>query len=42
MSVQVEAERADAGAIAASVQAVVKLRGAVEVLAPEHCPTTAR
>ena len=38
MTVQVEAERADAGAIAASVQAVMKLRGAVEVLAPGSLP----
>ena len=34
MTVQVEAERADAGAIAASVQAIMKLRGEVEVVAP--------
>ena len=38
MTVQVEAERADAGAIAASVQAVLKLRGAVEVVAPGSLP----
>jgi phenylacetate-CoA ligase len=38
MTVQVEAERADTGAIAASVQAVLKLKGEVEVVAPGSLP----
>jgi phenylacetate-CoA ligase len=38
MTVQVEAERADVEAIAASVQAVLKLRGIVEVVAPGSLP----
>ncbi len=38
MSVLVEAESADAGAITASVQAVLKLRGAVEIVAPGTLP----
>jgi phenylacetate-CoA ligase len=38
MRVLVEAERADARAVAASVQAVLKLRGTVEVVAPGSLP----
>ena len=38
MTVQVEGEGADANAIAASVQAVLKLKGAVEVVAPGALP----
>ena len=38
MTVQVEAERADAAAVAASVQAVMKLKSAVEVVAPGSLP----
>jgi phenylacetate-CoA ligase len=38
MVVQVEAEAADADAIAASVQATLKLRGTVEIVAPGSLP----
>ncbi len=38
MTVQVEANSADADAIAASVHAVLKLRGKVEVVAPDSLP----
>jgi phenylacetate-CoA ligase len=38
MTVQVEAERVDAAAVAASVQAVMKLKSAVEVVAPGSLP----
>ncbi|MEL6680385.1 MAG: phenylacetate--CoA ligase family protein, partial [Pseudomonadota bacterium] len=38
MTVRVEAEAANAEAIAASVQATLKLRGAVEIVAPGSLP----
>jgi len=38
MTVQIEAHKADIGAIAATVQSVLKLRGQVEICAPDSLP----